>query len=125
MGYIPPFKEKITWVKIDDDIFDVVDLTMQFSIGSHSTTYISFDINKNKNYLNYLTNLYENNIYFTISCVKFISPGSIIKSIYVDNDSSMSISLRCDLLNISNISERRDGIIDDLLNNDNDNESHI
>ena len=121
MGYIPPFKEKITWVKIDDDIFYVVDLTMQLSIGSHATTYISFDINKNKNYLKYFTNLYENNRYFTISCVKFVSTGSIIKSIYVDNDSSMSISLRCDLLNISNISERRDEIIDDLLNNDNKN----
>jgi hypothetical protein len=33
----------------------------------------------------------------------------------------MSISLRCDLLNISNILERRDEIIDDLLNNDNKN----
>ena len=32
MGYIPPHKENITWVKIDNDIFDVVDVTVQLSI---------------------------------------------------------------------------------------------
>jgi hypothetical protein len=40
MRYTPPHKENIIWVKIDNDVFDVIDVTVQLSIGSHTTTYI-------------------------------------------------------------------------------------
>lgn len=117
MGYAPPHKENITWVKIDNDIFDVVDVTVQLSIGSHTTTYISLDINKNTNYLKYFTNLYENHSSFTMSSIKFIAPGSLIKSIDVDFDSNMNISIKSDVFNPINIQERRDEMIDEILNN--------
>ena len=90
MGYIPPHKENIIWIKIDNDPFDVVDVTVQLSIGSHTTTYISLDINKNPNYLKYFTNLYENHSSFTMSSIKFVAPGSLIKSI--DGCTEVSIS---------------------------------
>jgi len=117
MGYIPTHKENIIWVKIDNDIFDVVDVTVQLSIGSHTTTYISLDINKNTNYLKYFTNLYENHSSFTMSSIKFVAPGSLIKSIDVDFDSNMNLTIKSDIFNPVNIQERREEIIDELLNN--------
>lgn len=116
MAYIPPHKENITWVKIDNDIFDVVDVTVQLSIGSHTTTYISLDINKNTNYLKYFTNLYENHSSFTMSSIKFVAPGSLIKSIDVDFDSNMNITIKSDIFNPVNIQERREEMIDEILN---------
>jgi hypothetical protein len=117
MGYIPPHKENIIWVKIDNDLFDVIDLTVQLSIGSHTTTYISLDINKNPNYLKYFTNLYENHSSFTMSSIKFVAPGSLIKSIDVDFDSNMNLTIKSDIFNPVSIQERREEIIDELLNN--------
>ena len=117
MGYIKPHKENITWVKIDNDIFDVVDVTVQLSIGSHTTTYISLDINKNTNYLKYFTNLYENHSSFTMSSIKFVAPGYLIKSFDVDFDSNMNITIKSDVFNPVNIQERRDEMIDEILNN--------
>ena len=117
MRYTPPHKENIIWVKIDNDVFDVIDVTVQLSIGSHTTTYISLDINKNPNYLKYFTNLYENHSSFTMSSIKFVAPGSLIKSIDVDFDSNMNITIKSDVFNPVNIQERRDEMIDELLNN--------
>jgi hypothetical protein len=117
MGYIPPHKENIIWVKIDNDVFDVIDVTVQLSIGSHTTTYISLDINKNPNYLKYFTNLYENHSSFTMSSIKFVAPGSLIKSIDVDFDSNMNLTIKSDIFNPVSIQERREEIIDELLNN--------
>lgn len=117
MGYIPPHKENINWIKIDNDVFDVIDVTVQLSIGSHTTTYISLDINKNPNYLKYFTNLYENHSSFTMSSIKFVAPGSLIKSIDVDFDSNMNLTIKSDIFNPVNIQERREEIIDELLNN--------
>jgi|LakMenE18May11ns_1017448.scaffolds.fasta_scaffold9013553_1 hypothetical protein len=117
MGYTPPHKENIIWVKIDNDVFDVIDVTVQLSIGSHTTTYISLDINKNPNYLKYFTNLYENHSSFTMSSIKFVAPGSLIKSIDVDFDSNMNLTIKSDIFNPVSIQERREEIIDELLNN--------
>jgi hypothetical protein len=117
MRYTPPHKENIIWVKIDNDPFDVVDVTVQLSIGSHTTTYISLDINKNPNYLKYFTNLYENHSSFTMSSIKFVAPGSLIKSIDVDFDSNMNLTIKSDIFNPVSIQERREEIIDELLNN--------
>ena len=117
MGFIPPHKENVNWIKIDNDSFDVIDVTVQLSIGSHTTTYISLDINKNPNYLKYFTNLYENHSSFIMSSVKFVAPGSLIKSIDVDFDSNMNITIKSDVFNPVNIQERREETIDELLNN--------
>jgi hypothetical protein len=117
MGYKPPHKENVNWIKIDNDSFDVIDVTVQLSIGSHTTTYISLDINKNPNYLKYFTNLYENHSSFIMSSVKFVAPGSLIKSIDVDFDSNMNLTIKSDIFNPVSIQERREEIIDELLNN--------
>lgn len=118
MGYIAPHKENINWIKIDNDLFDVIDVVVQFSIGSHTTTYISLDINKNTNYLKYFTNLYENHSSFTMNSSKFVAPGSFIKSIDVDFDTKMNVTIKSDIFNPIDIQERRDEMIDELLNNE-------
>jgi len=117
MGYIAPHKENVNWIKIDNDPFDVIDVTVQFSIGSHTTTYISFDLNKYPKYLNYITSLYENHQRFELSSNRFIAPGSYIKSIDVDFDTKMNVTVKSDIFNAVDTQQRRDEIIDELLNN--------
>jgi hypothetical protein len=64
--------------------------------------------------------MYDSGIKFDLIGRDFDGKGTQIKSIDC-NSSTMNMSLRCDILNPSNISERRDEIIDDLLNNDDKN----
>jgi hypothetical protein len=60
--------------------------------------------------------MYDNKTKFDLIGRDFDGRGTQIKSIDC-NSTRMNISLRCDILNPSNILERRDEIIDDLLNN--------
>lgn len=117
MGYIKPFKENVNWIKIDNDPLDIIDITVQFSIGSHTTTYIGLDLVKYPKYLNYITNLFDNCQKFELSSNKFIAPGSYVKSIDIDFDSKMNVAVKSDIFNPIDKQERRDEIIDELLNN--------
>ena len=65
-------------------------------------------------------NKYENKEKFNIVGKEFEAKGTIIKTIDIDN-TTMNISLRCDLLNHKDISEQREEIIDEVLNNEQNN----
>jgi hypothetical protein len=52
-----------------------------------------------------------------MSSIKFVAPGSLIKSIDVDFDSNMNITIKSDIFNPVNIQERREEMIDEILNN--------
>lgn len=120
------------WVKINNDIYDVIDGSVQLSVGSHATIHLTFDISKNKSYQDTLIKLYESqqnyvgkDIKFTISNAKFIGSGSMIKSIDTDFSSKMNITIRCDYLQTLDIQERRDEMIDEVLNETLQNKNNI
>lgn len=110
------------WIKIDDDIIYVKEynVSVQFSIMSHAVIDIALDLVQYPQYLNYFFNLFQNHSKFNLSTKKFIGKGTLIKSVDYDLD-FLHISMRCDLLETSDISERRDEIIDNLLNNEDKN----
>jgi len=109
-----------SWIKINDETFFIKDMTIQLSIGSHASLQLSFDIKKYPNYSNIFFNKYENREKFNIVGKDFEAKGTIIKTIDIDTN-TMNTSLRCDLLNHKDISERREEIIDEVLNNEQNN----
>ncbi len=113
------------WIRIDTDIFDVIELTVQLSLGTHATIYASFDIANNPGYLNNFIKRYENlslesasSYKFDIYTSKFVGIGSFITSIDIDFDNRLNLNIRCDVLNTTNIQDRRDELLDDILNNE-------
>jgi hypothetical protein len=111
---------KESWIKINDETFFIKDMTIQLSIGSHASLQLSFDIKKYPNYSNIFFNKYENREKFNIVGKDFEAKGTIIKTIDIDTN-TMNTSLRCVLLNHKDISERREEIIDEVLNNEQNN----
>ena len=69
---------------------------------------------------NLFFNKFENREKFNIVGKEFEAKGTIIKTIDTDKN-TMNTSLRCDLLNHKDISERREEIIDVVLNNEQNN----
>ena len=111
------------WVKIDNDIFHVEDGSVQFSIGSHATIYLTLDISAHKSYQDYFIKLYESQQHkisdkFTIASAKFTGVGSLIKSIDTDFNTKMNLSIRCDLLNLADVQDRRNDLLNDLLDDE-------
>jgi hypothetical protein len=109
-----------SWIKINDEIFFIKDMSIQLSIGTHATLELSFDVKTYPNYPNIFFNKYENREKFNIVGKDFEAKGTIIKTIDLDTN-TMNTSLRCDLLNHKDISERREEIIDEVLNNEQNN----
>lgn len=111
---------KESWIKINNETFFIKEMTIQLSIGSHASISLSFDISKYPNYSIIFFNKYENKEKFNIIGKEFEAKGTIIKTIDTDRN-TMNTSLRCDLLNHKDISERREEIIDEVLNNEQNN----
>jgi hypothetical protein len=112
-------------IKIDNDIFDCVDVTIQLSLGTHASITINLDINKNPSYEQFFIKLYESNRSFRIISQKFETNGTNIKTLDFDfNNKRLNISFHCDVLNTTDKSVRREDILNELLdktfNNTND-----
>lgn len=105
-----------SWIKIDNDIFFIKESSLQFSTAAHATVDICVDLALYPQYLQHFFNLFQNHTKFNLLTKDFEGKGTLIKSIDYDLE-SLKISLRCDLLNQSDKSERRDEIINELLNN--------
>jgi hypothetical protein len=110
------------WVKINDNVINVEDGSVQLSMGSHASIYLSIDISKNPSYHNFFIKLYESqnsgntkSSKFDLISSKFQAIGSLIKSIDTDFNNRMNISIKCDYFNPLNIEDRRNEIINDIL----------
>ena len=71
------------WVKIKDEVFYIEDISMQLTIGAHSSIDMSIDLQKYPEYSDIFFNKFE----------------------------------RCDYTDMTPIAERREILIDDILNN--------
>lgn len=104
------------WIKIDNNIFFIKESNVQLSIGSHAHIEISIDLTSYPQYLQFFFNLFQNHIKFELIHKQYESKGTLIKSVDYDYQ-SLHLSLRCDYLSMSDISDRRDEIIEDIINN--------
>lgn len=111
----------MSYIRIYNDVFEVDTISIQTTIGSHATIYISVDIENRANYLNYFINLFDNKKKFDLvggSFIgSFIGKGSFIKYIDVVFNKRINLTIRTDILYVKDISERREEIIEEILNN--------
>jgi hypothetical protein len=103
-------------IKLDNEIFNCINGSVQLSIGSHATLYLTFDLIKHPSYENILIKLYEYDKTFKVISSKFESSGSKIKTLDIDyNNKRLEISIHCDVLNTTDINLRREDLINELL----------
>jgi hypothetical protein len=136
------------WFKIGDDNFTAKDISIQFSIDTanntfgyakivhsgHQTIDITISVDNNQNNSNYFFNLYDkknqmisaSDYKFDISSAEFVANGCIIKSITSDPTTNLIVmDIRSDYSKVKPIDERRDEIIDEILNETSDNKNNI
>lgn len=105
----------MNWIKINNEVFETKSGCVQFSMGSHATINTSFDINKHPEYLKHFIKLYEGGTKFNVEHVNYIGKGTFIKSMDTDFDKIMNIDFRCDVLETTDKEERRNEMIQTVL----------
>jgi hypothetical protein len=124
--------------KIDDDNFTAKDISIQFSIDTASNTFgyakivnsghqtidITISVDNNQNNSNYFFNLYDkknqilsaSDYKFNISSAEFVANGCIIRSITSDPTTNLIVmDIRSDYSTVKSLQDRRDEIIDVIL----------
>ena len=102
------------WVKIDDEVFHVEDISVQLSISKHATIYLDLDIENNKHYYDFFIDKYEKVKNFTIEHTKYVAKGCRIKTIDIVFNSKLNLNIYCEHID-TDVSERRDSIIEQIL----------
>jgi hypothetical protein len=116
--------KRTNWIKIDGQTFEIEKGDAHFSTGSHATISIRLDLKKNPTYYQFFIKKYEEqssnskSSKFDVHHRHFIARGTLIKTMDVSFDDEMNLSLICDILDPTNPQERRDEIIDDILNDE-------
>lgn len=126
------------WFKINDDNFTARDISIQFSIDTdnntfgyakivnsgHQTIDITISVDNNQNNSNYFFNLYDkknqmisaSDYKFNISSAEFVANGCIIRSITSDPTTNLIVmDIRSDYSTVKSLQDRRDEIIDVIL----------
>ena len=103
------------WIKINDETFYVEEISMQLTIGAHASIEISLDIIKYPQYSDIFFNKFDKREKFTLVAKSFECRGTLIKTIDIGKK-LLNISLKCDYTNQTPIQERREILIDDILN---------
>lgn len=102
------------WIKLDGTILYIKDYSVQLSLGSHASLEIKLD--NQREYSEMLFLKFESKLKFNLIGKQFEAKGVHIKGIDVSSN-QITLSLRCDILDNRDISERREEIIDEVLNN--------
>ena len=126
------------WFKIGNDNFTAKDISIQFTIDTVNHNYgyskiisngpqiidITISVENNQNNSNYFFNLFDKskqsgnfaNYKFDIQSSDFMAYGCIIKSITSDPTTSLiTMDIRSDYSNVKTLQDRRDDIIDVIL----------
>ena len=105
------------WIKISGNDFLIKEGSVQLSLGSHATIVLNIDIKKHPEYEDIFFKMYESKEIFNILAKLFEGKGTRIKSIDIDQiGGQMNLCLRSDILDSKTLDERRDEIIEVILN---------
>ncbi len=119
-------------IKIDNINFQVENFSTQLSTGSHATIVVTINIATYPSYYKFFvdyfdkcsnTTLSKKDYSFNIQHLNYMAYGCIIKSLDIDNmNYIMQLHIVCDYFEQMPISERREQIINDILDNNFDKE---
>ena len=104
-----------SWIKISGTTYYVVECDVQLSMESWASMHMRIDLRSHPSYYDDFIDLYEKGSSFSICAKRFSASVCRIKSIDIDFGKSMTLAIRCEKLDAHDISERREGIIDDIL----------
>lgn len=112
-----PVRRLDSQIKIEGEVFEVDSQSIQYrNIPPYSCDItFRFNISKNPSYENFLTNLYDSSRKFDIQTTQLQIIGNNIKQLKIDQK-YIEISLICERLVEIDISERRNQLIDSILN---------
>jgi hypothetical protein len=103
-------------LKIYDKIYECSsNSSIQTLIGSHESMVYIFDLVTNPEYEPFFIKLFEQRVKFEVSSVYFEAKGVFIKLIDVDFGKKMTITFHSDIFSAKNLSDRREEIIDEIL----------
>jgi hypothetical protein len=106
------------WIKIESEIFTCISKEHQFTIDNQWTTsYFSFDVKSNPNYLLKFLNFYENKLSFNWEDNKSRGIGASIKSIDIYND-IVTLTIRSKDWGVKDKSYERNLRLDEILPED-------
>jgi hypothetical protein len=112
------------WIKIEEEIFCIENISVQYTLLKHTNIYIEIDIRK-YDYYSFFINLYENNRGFDMSFCnevakhfnnKFLAKGCHIKTMDIIFNTQINLNITCNSL-LENIMERRDDVLEQILEN--------
>lgn len=115
-------------IKINDDYFNVESISTQYSIGSHGVISLTLNTLKYPQYYRFFTDIFDNyydssngvyksDITFNIQFKNLRAYGCIIKSLDIDSmNYLLYVNINCDYLEQATIQEKRDELIDEVLN---------
>lgn len=107
----------MSWVKIDNQIFEYRSSSSQLSINAHVSIYLDFDLIAHPEYERELLSIYDSKYEdMIIETVKYIGYGCKMKTLNINFNKSISISIDSDYIDLANIQERRDQNLEELLN---------
>lgn len=131
-------KPQAKWFKIKDDTFYAESISCQLSIGSHGDINISVDLNTYPSYRKYFYDqfdkvynsrngqlAYKKDYIFDVITPHWRGIGCGIKSMDINTNGILNLDLYCDYIHQENIQERRENIINDILNKTSDNKNDI
>ena len=112
------------WIKIESEIFICISNEHQFTIDNQWTTsYFSFDVKSNINYLPKFLNYYENKISFNWEDNKSRGTGASIKFFDIYND-VVTLTVRSKDWSIKDKSYERNLRLDEILPEDKKDQSN-
>jgi hypothetical protein len=104
-------------IKINNEILSYREGSCQLSLGSHATLYYSFDINKHPDYKSTLLHLFDSRMKFDIISTEYLAKGTLVKTLDIDPQNNfLNLTMRCDILKPLKTDERREDILEQLLN---------
>ena len=103
------------WIKIEEDIFYISNISVQFTIMSHANISIDIDIFKYPEYSTYFLHKYENWQTFSFKNNKVVASGCIIKSIDMQFNKKLTLLIVSDVVG-TDVLERREDILNRILN---------
>ena len=104
-----------SWIKISGETYYARECEVQLSMEKWAIIYLSLDLSAHPEYYDDFIDLYENRRLFGIGAVRFSANMCRIKTMDIDFGKKMSVSIRCEQIDAYGLSERRNGIIDDIL----------
>lgn len=105
------------WVEIDEKIFQVENLVLQFTISDSATITFEINLKTHNEYYNFFVDKYEDGKTFLMRTNQFMSRGCLIKILNIDFKNKIIVTISCDTVE-TDISEQRDETINRILNKD-------